>query len=554
MIRALVAPPCLSRESLTQLPALVRSMKSIISLKQLGLLPTEELRYYLNTCVPDQYVALDVGISMLGHGDFGERELSTQMMAWLGLDAQAMRYFLHEKMDVGELKDVLREDVLNVEPPSARKWLQGKSRAAIWRKYGFLSYIPKDVYNCFRDGQKGLRMMQSKEFKRERSALTQAEMASQLLDVVVAAGCSIEVIYKLISEYFADIEAPASGCIDPRLRTAAINGHTHIVKYLVESCGCDPMRVSTHEGGNSMAHFAARSGRIETLRYVCGTLGVNPDTTNGADQTPMHSAAVSGSVACVKYLADECGLDGNAKDHKGHTPAMYAAMGGYLGLLEVFANEYGYDMRAVDVDGGNVLHWAMTKGHVHLIKPLVETYNLDVNASTQSGQTALHYAVMSRSKEALRALIDEHGANPKAVTRCGATLAHFAAAYFANHLLPVLFEKYKIDPMAKAEDGETCLDWAIARGNTDGEILLEEDYGMDGMDGWDFGDGDIDLDDVFGLSVNDYAQVFGVDPLTAYHERNEDGLTDEELTDDEDEDYAGLGIVGLTLDQIYGRR
>lgn len=550
------------------------SMKAIISLKQLGLLPTDELRYYLNTCVPDDYVATCFGIyrtkldpycadcpisTMIVTGRMGDYEWDVNreveydvMMATeidAPMDAQAIRYYLQERMDIGQVKDVLRDEVLHKEPNSARKWLKGKKRPAVWNKYGFLSYIPKRVYNCIRPGQRAVAVMRKKEFTPRN--VTRSD-AADILATLAAAGCPLKVIDTLIRKYGADLDPPSCGCIDPALRAAAINGHTAIVEHLVVRHGMDPLRVpSVHQHGNSLAHFAAISGRIDTLRLVCGTLGVNPDIINDWGQTPVHTAAAAGSVACVKYLVDEFGLDPNVRDVSGHTPAMFAAMAGSLGVLEVLAEEYGYDMRTVDGDGGNVLHWAMTKSHAHLIKPLVEKYKLDVNGKTKHGQTPAHYAVMSRSVKALQELIDEHGADPKAVTKYGSTLAHFAALYRSRALLRILFDKYSLDPSEKTEAGDTCADWADVVDAIDICEYLEEKYGI-AYSYSTYARDHLRTEDMFGLTVLSIKDAYGIEmPLSDDDDDDDDDWDDDDWLDIEDayleeqfyhlEYYLGMG-------------
>ncbi len=471
----------------------------------MGLLPDEDLRYYLNTCLPDDRASAFLCIAPINHV-LGPVFLSTREVVNGGHDVHAVLYFLNECMDLDVMNEILATEVLHKDP-YAQKWLEGKSEKSVWRRYGFLSYMTKRLYCSIVDGHRILKFMWSEQFQRSSPSVRQENAMRMLMELAGAGGPvgSIDKLFEELSSYSIRNCSPARE-IAPILRMAAMNGHTAVVKYLVEKLALDPMRVDRNDHGSTLAHVAASSGRVDTLRFVCRTLGVKPDVTNELGYTPMHSAATGGGVECVQYLADECGLDPKAKDAKGHTPVMFAAMAGNLELVTVFAEKYGCNLRDVDADGGNVLHWAMTMGQTHMIKPLVDSYKLDVHAKTHAGQTPAHYAVFSRSREALQALIDEHGADPHAVTRSGATLAHFAARYRAYSMITLLHE-YEVDFFTETQLGHTCMHWAKACGDRKACSILKSR----GMKFIDAPETRINLDpqELFGLSVPKFRRPDG---------------------------------------------
>ena len=112
-------------------PYNIDDLKGIISLKQLGLLPTDELRYYFDTCMTRK--------PMISAGETSDFSESAWIMKELGLDVLAERFYLHPKMEPWDIKSILRDQVLVEE--SETRWLKKKKRDAIWAKYGFLSYV-----------------------------------------------------------------------------------------------------------------------------------------------------------------------------------------------------------------------------------------------------------------------------------------------------------------------------------------------------------------------------------------------------------------------------
>jgi hypothetical protein len=97
------------------------------------------------------------------------------------------------------------------------------------------------------------------------------------------------------------------------LALAAANGHTHIVRLLVERHGLDPkVRLAD---GRTLLHAAANVATAEYL--VARGLDVNAGDKEG--KTPLHRAADRCNVALVRWLLGH-GADPGRRDHAGHTP------------------------------------------------------------------------------------------------------------------------------------------------------------------------------------------------------------------------------------------
>ena len=495
-------------------PYNIDDLKGIIALKQLGLLPTEELRYYFTTVVPTR--------PMLEMEE-REFELSEAFIKEFGLDVNADRFLLHEKMEDDDIKDVVREDLLGKiapEDPAARKWLKGRKRKDVWLKYGFLSYVPKTVYMSFVRGKLVLQEMKSKQFRglpRER----RLGAATVLLSEACEVGMKNEVIDSLIGTYGADPNALVIGSIS-MLHIAASFGHTETIRHLVGRHGLDPSAICLQGmyRGNTLAHFAAGSGRLDTLRLVCEDFKVKPNAADACGITPLHWAAIAGSAECVEYLVDQHGLDPDQRTKLGQTAAMLAADAGSLETLRLLSDKYNVDLHAVDKSGEGVLHAAMVRGHEYLLKLLVGDHMLDVNLKSKEGKAPVHKAAAARSIACFRGLVDTYGADPKAVTAEGATVAHYAARENNRGMLRLLFDTYKLDPKAQTTAGKTCCDWATMVDATEAAWMLEDEYDLiwdpeqmleelgDETDGSDFDDDDDDDDDDDGFE-DEYGR-FGV--------------------------------------------
>lgn len=468
-------------------PFSIEDMKAIVGLRQLGLLPTDDLRYYLRTCLPAPLAHEELFTDDEDDHPFVQ---ANEIMAEMGVDIRHEEYFLHEKMDDFDLKEVIRNDVLSDELlstkllpdfSSERKWLKKKKRGVIWRKYGFLSYIPKRVYLTIRAGQQAQAIL-DKGSLQQLGPLVQdmmyGDVANLLLRDVVKAGGSNKAIDVSIRKYgalaFRNRYGERHGL--SILQLAAVMGHTATLKHLVERHDLDPMEVTL--SGEPLSFFAAGSGRIDTLRYVIETLGVGVENES-IGQVVMLGAVLGGNAECVKYLADVHGIDVSEANARDQPLAPLAAEAGKLELLRVLVDEYNVSVHAVYPDGSGCLHVAMSRAHVHMLEPLVETYKLDVNAKNASGMLPFHSAVLSRSKEAVRMLIEKYGVDPKAVTKCGATAAHFAARSKSPEMLKLLLDTYKLDPKAKTSHGESIMTWAenvYAHGVID---ALADEYGLD---------------------------------------------------------------------------
>jgi len=77
------------------------------------------------------------------------------------------------------------------------------------------------------------------------------------------------------------------------------------------------------EYGNTIAHLAARQGDLAMLKFAVEH-GADLDAVNSTGATLMHAAAYGGSREVVEYLAVEKGMNVNTPDLTNYTPMEYA--------------------------------------------------------------------------------------------------------------------------------------------------------------------------------------------------------------------------------------
>ncbi|XP_050508860.1 alpha-latrocrustotoxin-Lt1a-like [Diabrotica virgifera virgifera] len=92
------------------------------------------------------------------------------------------------------------------------------------------------------------------------------------------------------------------------VHTAAEYGTLDVLVYLVKECKLE-VNVSDNNG-NLPAHFAAKSNKVEILRYL-KSVGSDLNQCNHKGETLVNIAAAAGAVDVLNFLKDECKLSFN---------------------------------------------------------------------------------------------------------------------------------------------------------------------------------------------------------------------------------------------------
>ena len=152
----------------------------------------------------------------------------------------------------------------------------------------------------------------------------------------------------------------------PPLCLAAMNGHTDMVKILLESGG-DPNTVDPY--GQTPLHLAVRKRSTEVAKILTNT----QTDLNAPDKwgdSPLYWAARSNHLEMVKLL-----LDAGAKriqNDRGRTPLHWAAFWGNTDLVKLLLKE-GADPNAANILQDTPLSMAQEEGHEDVVKLLRNT-------------------------------------------------------------------------------------------------------------------------------------------------------------------------------------
>jgi hypothetical protein len=111
--------------------------------------------------------------------------------------------------------------------------------------------------------------------------------------------------------------------------------------------------------GQTLAHYAAGSGRVDVLGYLRAR-GVNIHARDNRGQHPIHFAAHSGHTEAMQWLLAN-GTNVNARNSDGWTSAHIAARNGNVAVLQWLAAR-GADMGARDQNGRIPLQFAEASG------------------------------------------------------------------------------------------------------------------------------------------------------------------------------------------------
>jgi ankyrin repeat protein/L-ascorbate metabolism protein UlaG (beta-lactamase superfamily) len=308
------------------------------------------------------------------------------------------------------------------------------------------------------------------------------------------------------------------------LDVASVGGHVDVVELLIERGA----NVKRHDlNGMTALHFAAYNGQVDVARILLDH-GADPTYQTRSGSTPLHGAAYDGSIPVIELLLDrgadpsirndalytpvlsaaagpadrdavelliERGADVHDRNHQGETSLMMATRAGKLDVAELLL-EQGVSVNAF-VDGGHAtaLHTAAQAGSVAVIELLVE-HGADVNATGGFGWTPLAWTAMQGHREATEVLIRE-GADVGAANRHGITPLMWAFERGHTDIMDLLLANGADVSARDANWERTILHAAALRGREDLATLVL-DHGAE-----------IDAVDASGMTPIQYAGRYG---------------------------------------------
>ena len=105
---------------------------------------------------------------------------------------------------------------------------------------------------------------------------------------------------------------------------------------------------------------AASKGDLNTLKSLKDQLQLSK-CEDRYGSTPVHYAARTGKVDCLRWLVQSAGLSGNKPAKNGATPAHDAAAKGQLDCLQWLVQYGGCSLNSRDVSGATPLHLGKTQ-------------------------------------------------------------------------------------------------------------------------------------------------------------------------------------------------
>lgn len=219
---------------------------------------------------------------------------------------------------------------------------------------------------------------------------------------------------------------------------------------------------------NTGLNVAVQFGKTSAVATLLKHPGIDPNTTDNDNWTPLHSAVTTDSVDIVSLLLAHRRTDVNAANAYTHKTALhYAVSHSTTRVMKVLLGHDGLDVRARDKKGKTPLHMAVGSTRITKINLLLADSRVDVNAADQYGFTPLHVTASFIEEHDVAVvaglLLAAQGIDIEARTMTGQTPLH-RAAFFDNVTLVNALLHAGADVNAVDMAGLTALD--LARSNS----------------------------------------------------------------------------------------
>ncbi|KAJ6648044.1 Poly [ADP-ribose] polymerase tankyrase [Pseudolycoriella hygida] len=234
------------------------------------------------------------------------------------------------------------------------------------------------------------------------SILTQANKVGQTaLHKAAAAGRTETISILLLAGADPNKFTPARYDKLTPFMLAAQQGHLDVLKVFLQH-GFMKIDMVDHKGRTALAH-ATINGHAHVVSYLL-RIGANNLKKDTSGNTLVHYAAAYGWYFCLKLLLEAECPPNEPNDWK-MTPLAIAFMKGHMGLVEYILKQQGVeiDSRINDSTGVTLLLQAIssrpTKEFLKRLKFLLENQKANCNVVDFEGNNAFHYLVRTEYRE-----------------------------------------------------------------------------------------------------------------------------------------------------------
>ena len=248
------------------------------------------------------------------------------------------------------------------------------------------------------------------------------------------------------------------------LDIAALHGRTKLVKHII-SLVPDMVGVTDHHGF-TVAHYAAREGNLDILKYVVAN-GASAILKVQGGNTIFHLASFNGHVSIIDYLMDTYPEIRTLQNDDSFLPVHLSAKCGQTETIDFFLRR-GTDKSIRTIDGRSLLHIAAFNGNYKLVRHLCTKYAEMIKYVDNDGNTPAHDAAASGNIKTLKYLLNNH-IEPYVCSRDGCTLLHEACYYCRTEVMKYLAANFPKMLHSRSNNGYSCCHAAALGGSV--EIL-----------------------------------------------------------------------------------
>ncbi|MFC1724439.1 ankyrin repeat domain-containing protein [candidate division KSB1 bacterium] len=210
-----------------------------------------------------------------------------------------------------------------------------------------------------------------------------------------------------------------SSLFSQSLQDAAKNGKLDEVKKLLMN---DPDLLNNRDRMNKTAlHIACENGHTELVKFLVEK-GANVNITDYDFKKPLLWAAEKGHREILDILLNN-NADKSATDINGKSAVHLAVENGFTDLVEWLLSN-GFDLNSRALHDVTLLHSAAMSGQNNMVRRLIEK-GLNVDVKNVYGKTPLHYAASYGKNETVELLL-KLGANINVKAVNGKTAYHLA--------------------------------------------------------------------------------------------------------------------------------